>query len=87
MISCRITESLSNTVPALIIMFIFETPLLSTVGFDVLNISMHCLCFAVVWSFHASSKNISDLIFSIDVVFILIAQNNIVIKSTWKKLD
>ena len=73
---------LSNTVLSVIIMLIFETPRLPTGPYDILNIVLHCLCFALLWPFYMYavkyiSGNTCNIIYSMNVVLMLIAQYTI----------
>ena len=73
---------LSNTALSVIIMLIFETPCLPTGSYDILNIVLHCLCFAILWPFYMYavkyiSGNTCNIIFSMNVVLMLIAQYTI----------
>ena len=73
---------LSNTVLSVIIMLIFERPCIPTGSYDILNIVLHCLCFAILWPFYMYavkyiSGNTCNIIFSMNVVLMLIAQYTI----------
>ena len=74
--------SLFSTLLSIIAMLLLETPSFPTGQWDILNIILHCLCFAVMWAPYMYavkhvSANACNVIYSMNVVLMLITQYTI----------